>query len=99
MLKAVSRKDFDLVGLLQELHSAGVDLYLHQQELNTSTPAGKALFQMIGVFAEFYNLFNTANFGNNYNGNARSSQFKQPVGFMGGAGYASQMQLGVRASF
>ena len=53
----------------------------------------------IGLFAEFYNLFNTANFGNNYNGNARSSQFKQPVGFMGGAGYASQMQLGVRMSF
>jgi hypothetical protein len=53
----------------------------------------------IGVFAEFYNLFNTANFGNNYNGNARSSQFKQPQGFMGGAGYPFQMQLGIRASF
>jgi hypothetical protein len=53
----------------------------------------------IGVFAEFYNLFNTANFGNNYNGNSRSTQFKQPTGFMGGANYPFQMQLGVRASF
>jgi hypothetical protein len=53
----------------------------------------------IGLFAEFYNVLNTSNFGNNNNGNARSSQFKQPVGFMGGAGYPFQMQLGVRASF
>jgi DNA invertase Pin-like site-specific DNA recombinase len=27
--------------------------YLHQQGLDTSTPAGKAMFQMMGVFAEF----------------------------------------------
>jgi hypothetical protein len=30
-----------------------VDLYLHQQAVDTSTPAGRALFQMLGVFAEF----------------------------------------------
>ena len=30
-----------------------VDLYLHQQGLDTGTPAGKAMFQMLGVFAEF----------------------------------------------
>ena len=30
-----------------------MDLYLHQQGLDTGTPAGKALFQMLGVFAEF----------------------------------------------
>lgn len=69
MLKGVARKDFDvvaswsvdrlgrslvdLVGLLQELHATGVDLYLHQQGVNTTTPAGKAMFQMLGVFAEF----------------------------------------------
>jgi len=69
LLRGVARKDFDivaswsvdrlgrslvdLVGLLQELHSTGVDLYLHQQGINTTTPAGKALFQMMGVFAEF----------------------------------------------
>ena len=39
--------------MLQELHSTGVDLYLHQQGVNTRTPAGKALFGMLGVFAEF----------------------------------------------
>lgn len=43
----------DLVGFLSELHAKGVDLYLHQQGLDTSTPAGKAMFQMMGVFAEF----------------------------------------------
>jgi len=43
----------DLVGFLGELHGAGVDLYLDRQGVDTSTPAGKALFQMLGVFAEF----------------------------------------------
>ena len=38
----------DLVGFLSELHALRLDLYLHQQ-----TPAGKAMFQMMGVFAEF----------------------------------------------
>ncbi len=43
----------DLIAFLGEIHAAGVDLYLHQQGLDTSTPAGKAMFQMLGVFAEF----------------------------------------------
>ena len=43
----------DLVTFLGELHGKHVDLYLHQQGLDTTTPAGKALFQMMGVFAEF----------------------------------------------
>ena len=43
----------DLLGTLGELHAKGVGLYLHQQGLDTSTPAGKAMFQMMGVFAEF----------------------------------------------
>ena len=43
----------DLVAFLSEIHAAGVDLFLHQQGLDTTTPAGKALFQMMGVFAEF----------------------------------------------
>lgn len=43
----------DLVNGLQEMHGAGVDLYLHQQAIDTTTPAGKAMFQMCGVFAEF----------------------------------------------
>jgi len=43
----------DLVAFLAEIQGAGVDLYLHQQAIDTSTPAGRALFQMMGVFAEF----------------------------------------------
>ena len=43
----------DLVGFLSELHALGIDLFLHQQGLDTTTPAGKAMFQMMGVFAEF----------------------------------------------
>ena len=43
----------DLLGILQELRDKGVDLFLHQQGLDTSTTAGKAMFQMLGVFAEF----------------------------------------------
>ena len=43
----------DLVGFLGELHGAGVDLYLDRPGVDTSTPAGKALFQMLGLFAEF----------------------------------------------
>jgi len=43
----------DLISLLGELKAKGVDLYLHQQGLDTATPAGKAMFQMLGVFAEF----------------------------------------------
>jgi DNA invertase Pin-like site-specific DNA recombinase len=43
----------DLVGFLSEIHALKIDLYLHQQGLDTTTPAGKAMFQMMGVFAEF----------------------------------------------
>jgi len=42
----------DLVGFLSELHALK-DLFLRQQGLDTTTPAGKAMFQMMGVFAEF----------------------------------------------
>jgi DNA invertase Pin-like site-specific DNA recombinase len=69
LLRAVARKEFDavaawsvdrlgrslqdLVGFLSDLQSKKVDLYLHQQALDTSTPSGKAMFGMLGVFAEF----------------------------------------------
>ena len=38
---------------LSELHALHIDLFLHQQSLDTTTPSGKAMFQMMGVFAEF----------------------------------------------
>jgi DNA invertase Pin-like site-specific DNA recombinase len=69
MMKGVARRDFDMVAawsvdrlgrslidlldLLRELHAKSVDLFLHQQGLDTSTPSGRAMFQMMGVFAEF----------------------------------------------
>ncbi len=69
LLKGVARKEFDvvaawsvdrlgrslhdLIATLNELKAKGVELYLHKQGLDTSTPAGKAMFQMLGVFAEF----------------------------------------------
>jgi DNA invertase Pin-like site-specific DNA recombinase len=41
------------VTFLGELHGAACDLYLHRQGLDTSTPAGRALFGMLGIFSEF----------------------------------------------
>jgi DNA invertase Pin-like site-specific DNA recombinase len=43
----------DLVGFMDELNALGIDLYLHQQGIDTTTPSGRAMFQMCGVFAEF----------------------------------------------
>jgi DNA invertase Pin-like site-specific DNA recombinase len=43
----------DLVGFLGDVHAQGIDLYLDRQGVDTTTPGGKALFQVMGVFAEF----------------------------------------------
>jgi DNA invertase Pin-like site-specific DNA recombinase len=43
----------DLIGTMQDLHGAKVDLFLLQQGLDTTTASGKAMFQMLGVFSEF----------------------------------------------
>jgi DNA invertase Pin-like site-specific DNA recombinase len=69
LLRGVARREFDivaawsvcrlgrslsdLIGLLGELQSRDIELYLHQQALDTSTPAGRMLFGMLGVFSEF----------------------------------------------
>jgi DNA invertase Pin-like site-specific DNA recombinase len=69
LLKAIARREVDmvaawsvdrlgrslkdLVSLLSELQAKGVDLFLYQQGLDTSTPSGRAMFQMLGVFSEF----------------------------------------------
>jgi DNA invertase Pin-like site-specific DNA recombinase len=55
------RREFDrlgrslshLVNFLSEIHAKRVDLFIHQQGIDTTTPAGKALFGVMGVFAEF----------------------------------------------
>jgi DNA invertase Pin-like site-specific DNA recombinase len=69
MLKDATRREIDiimawsvdrlgrslphLIGFLDEAHALGVDLYLHQQGIDTRTPASAAMFQMCGVFAQF----------------------------------------------
>lgn len=69
LLKGVARAEFDLVAawavdrlgrslpdlvhVLGDLQAKGVDLYLHQQGLDTNTPSGRMFFSMLGVFAEF----------------------------------------------
>jgi DNA invertase Pin-like site-specific DNA recombinase len=69
LMKAVARRDIDVVAawsvdrlgrslqglldVLMEFRAKEIDLYLHQQGIDTSTPAGKAMYQMLGVFAEF----------------------------------------------
>ena len=49
----IGRSLQDLLTFLGEIQALGIDLYLHQQGVDTTTPAGKAMFQMCGVFAEF----------------------------------------------
>ena len=69
MLKEASRRKFDIVmawaidrlgrslidllGTIQHLEACGVDLYLDQQAIDTTTPMGKLVFQVTGAFAEF----------------------------------------------
>jgi DNA invertase Pin-like site-specific DNA recombinase len=69
LMKAATRREFDLVAawsvdrlgrslqhlvqLFAEFRSLNVDLYLHQQHVDSSTPSGRALVQMSAVFAEF----------------------------------------------
>jgi DNA invertase Pin-like site-specific DNA recombinase len=41
------------VAFLSAVPGYGGDLFLRQQGVDTTTPGGKALFQMMGVFGEF----------------------------------------------
>ena len=43
----------DLIGTMSDLQALGLDLYLHRQAIDTRTPTGRAMFGMLGVFAEF----------------------------------------------
>jgi DNA invertase Pin-like site-specific DNA recombinase len=49
----LGRSLIDLLGTIQALEACGVDLYLDQQALDTTSPAGKLMFQITGAFAEF----------------------------------------------
>jgi DNA invertase Pin-like site-specific DNA recombinase len=49
----LGRSLIDLLGTIQEFEAADVDLYLDQQSIDTTTPAGKLMFQITGAFSEF----------------------------------------------
>ncbi|MBX3491809.1 MAG: recombinase family protein [Parvibaculum sp.] len=43
----------DLIGFLTDIQAQGIDLFLYQQALDTSTPTGRAMFGMLSIFGEF----------------------------------------------
>jgi DNA invertase Pin-like site-specific DNA recombinase len=49
----LGRSLIDLLGTIQHLEACGVDLFLEQQAIDTTTPAGRLMFQVCGAFAEF----------------------------------------------
>ena len=49
----LGRSLIDLLGTIQQLEACGVDLYLDQQAIDTTTPTGRLMFQITGAFAEF----------------------------------------------
>jgi len=59
----------------------------------------------ISLFFEGFNLFNTANFGNSFDGTVGSPNFKKPINFFGATGFSEpigipfQGQFGFRFSF
>ena len=69
LLKAATRREFDLLAVwsidrlgrslqhlvttVNDLHAQGVQLYFHQQAIDTTTPSGKLMFGVFSSFAEF----------------------------------------------
>jgi DNA invertase Pin-like site-specific DNA recombinase len=53
----LGRSLLDLIGFLNEIHAYDIDLFLHQQALDTTGPMGKAMFQIMGVFSELERAF------------------------------------------
>jgi DNA invertase Pin-like site-specific DNA recombinase len=49
----LGRSLIDLLGVIQHFEACGVDLYLDQQAIDTTTPMGKLVFQVTGAFSEF----------------------------------------------
>src|SRR6516162_4788784 len=49
----LGRSLVDLLSTIQTLETCGVDLYFDQQSIDTTTPAGRLMFQIVGAFAEF----------------------------------------------
>lgn len=43
----------DLVAFMKEVEAAGVALYIHQQSINTATPAGRMVFGIFSALGEY----------------------------------------------
>jgi len=52
-LDRLGRSLRNLMDTLHDLESANVDLFLHQQAIDTTTPAGRVFFHILGAFSEF----------------------------------------------
>ncbi len=69
LLRAATRREFDLIAVwsidrlgrslqhlvttVNDLHAQGVQLYFHQQAIDTTTPSGKLMFGVFSSFSEF----------------------------------------------
>jgi len=49
----IGRSLQDLVSLMKELQRSSVELYCHQQNINTATPAGRMTFSIFGALGEY----------------------------------------------
>jgi DNA invertase Pin-like site-specific DNA recombinase len=49
----LGRSLIDLLGTIQHLEAVGCDLFIDQQNIDTSTPMGKLIFSVCGAFAQF----------------------------------------------
>lgn len=49
----LARSAADLLSIVKDLQGKGVELRILDQSIDTSNPAGRAMLQMLGVFAEF----------------------------------------------
>jgi DNA invertase Pin-like site-specific DNA recombinase len=52
-LDRLARSTFDLHKVAKELHDRGIALVFIKEQIDFSTPAGKLMFTMLGVIAEF----------------------------------------------
>lgn len=48
-----SRNLTDLVQMMDDFSAKNVGMYFHQQSIDSTTPSGRAMLQMAGVFASF----------------------------------------------
>jgi DNA invertase Pin-like site-specific DNA recombinase len=49
----LGRSTTDLSAFLAEVQAAGIDLYIHQQSINTATPAGRMVFGIFSALASW----------------------------------------------